>query len=50
MESNDSPEIPNRGETLDTPGLSSGGGGGVGTQAIIIIIIMMILLSENYVV
>ena len=28
MESNDSPEIPDWGETLDIPGLSSGEGGG----------------------
>ena len=28
MESNDSPEVPGRGETLDIPGPPSGGGGG----------------------
>ena len=28
MESHDSPEIPDRGETLDIPGLPPGGGGG----------------------
>ena len=30
MESNDGPEIPDRGETSDIPGLPSGGGGGGG--------------------